>query len=155
MEATTFRLQATTGRTFPETLVNLAQGEVMLKVQTTKLGKVALLLVQGKIVRGEIDALRRAVLAQTDASAVVLDLAKVNTIDAGGLGVLLELREHTQSRGIEFRLKNVTRLVRHVLEITHLNEVFEGTTLSETSISHSSCCSVKGKGFIAGVVLRC
>lgn len=119
----------------------------MLKVQTTKLGKVALLLVQGKIVRGETDALRRAVLAQIDVSAVVLDLAKVNTIDAGGLGVMLELREHTQSRGIEFRLKNVTSLVRYVLEITHLNEVFEGTTRSE-SISHSSCGSVEGKGFI-------
>jgi anti-anti-sigma factor len=127
----------------------------MLKVQTTKLGKVALLLVQGKIVRGETDALRRAVLAQIDVSAVVLDLAKVNTIDAGGLGVMLELREHTQSRGIEFRLKNVRRLVRHVLEITHLNEVFEGTTLPESSISHSSYDSVKCNVFSAGVVLRC
>jgi len=100
----------------------------MLKVHTTKLGKVAVLYVQGKIVSGETELLRRAVLAQADASVIVLDLARVNTIDAGGLGVMLELREHTQSRGIEFRLKNVTRLVRHVLEITHLNEVFEGTT---------------------------
>jgi anti-anti-sigma factor len=100
----------------------------MLSVQATRLGNVAVLFVQGKIVRGETDALRRTVLAQVDASAVVLDLAQVNTIDAGGLGVMLELREHTQSRGIEFRLKNVTRLVRRVLEITHLNEVFEGTT---------------------------
>ena len=99
----------------------------MLKVHTTKLGKVTVLYVQGKIVSGETELLRRAVLAQADASVIVLDLARVNTIDAGGLGVMLELREHTQSRGIEFRLKNVTRLVRHVLEITHLNEVFEGT----------------------------
>jgi len=100
----------------------------MLSIHTTKLGNVAVVFVQGQIVRGETDALRRTVLAQVDASAVVLDLAQVNTIDAGGLGVMLELREHTQSRGIEFRLKNVTRLVRRVLEITHLNSVFELTT---------------------------
>src|SRR4030095_14080331 len=100
----------------------------MLKVHVRKLGNVVVLLVEGTIVRGETDALRRAVLAQVDASAIVLDLAKVSTIDAGGLGVLLKLREHSQSRGIEFRLKNVTRLVRHVLEMTHLNQVFEGTT---------------------------
>lgn len=99
----------------------------MLSVHTTKLGNVAVLFVQGQIVRGETDALCRTVLAQVDASAVVLDLAQVNTIDAGGLGVMLELRQHTQSRGIEFRLKNVTRLVRRVLEITNLNSVFEVT----------------------------
>jgi anti-anti-sigma factor len=99
----------------------------MLSIHTTKLGTVAVLFVQGQIVRGETDALRSTVLAQVDASAVVLDLAKANTIDAGGLGVMLELREHTQSRGIEFRLKNVTRLVRRVLEITRLTSVFEVT----------------------------
>ena len=97
----------------------------MLSIHTTKLGNVAVLFVQGQIVRGETDALRSTVLAQVDASAVVLDLAKVNTIDAGGLGVMLELREHTQSKGIEFRLKNVTRLVCGVLEITRLSSVFD------------------------------
>ena len=97
----------------------------MLSIHTTKLGNVAVLFVQGQIVRGETDALRSTVLAQVEASAVVLDLAKVNTIDAGGLGVMLELREHTQSKGIEFRLKNVTRLVCGVLEITRLSSVFD------------------------------
>jgi anti-anti-sigma factor len=70
-------------------------------------------------------ALHSAVLAQVDASVVVLDLARVNTIDAGGLGVMLELREHTESKGIELRLENVTKLVRQILEITKLDSVFE------------------------------
>ena len=96
----------------------------MLKVNHTRMGNVAVLCLQGKIVRGETVALRRAVLTQLDADVVVLDLARVNTIDAGGLGVLLELRQHAQSRGIEFRLMNVTRLVGQVLEITRLNSVF-------------------------------
>ena len=86
---------------FPETLVTAnVKEEVMLSIHTTKLGNVAVLFVQGQIVRGETDALRSTVLAQVDASAVVLDLAKVNTIDAGGLGVMLELREQLSQRGL-------------------------------------------------------
>jgi anti-anti-sigma factor len=99
----------------------------MLKVHNTKLGNVAVLCVQGRIVRGETEALRKAVLAQTEKSVIVLDLARVNTIDAGGLGVMLELREFTESRGIEFRLRNVTKLVRRILEITRLDSVFKVT----------------------------
>jgi len=99
----------------------------MLKVHTKKLGNVAVLSVQGKIVRGETQVLRNAVLTHTDASTVVLDLARVSAIDAGGLGVMLDLREQTQSKGIEFRIRNVTKLVRQVLEITRLDSVFEMT----------------------------
>ena len=58
----------------------------MLQVHTTKLGNVAAVSMQGKIVCGEIESLRRAVLAQTKSSTVVLDLAQVNTVDASGLG---------------------------------------------------------------------
>ena len=107
----------------------------MLKVQTTKLGNVAVLCVHGKIVRGETYPLRRAVSAQAAASVVVLDLAGVNTIDARGLGVLLQLREHTQAKGIEFRLRNVTRLVNRILEITRLDSVFELTSGSEVFVA--------------------
>jgi len=55
----------------------------MLKVHTTNFGNVAVLCVQGRIVRGETDVLRRAVLAQANATVVVFDLARVNIIDAG------------------------------------------------------------------------
>jgi anti-sigma B factor antagonist len=97
----------------------------MLKVHTTNGPNVAVLCVQGRIVRGETEVLRNAVLAQRKVSLVVLDLARVSMIDAGGLGLLLELRQHTESSGIEIRLKNVTKLVRQVLEITRLDTVFD------------------------------
>ena len=98
----------------------------MLKVNTEKLGSVAVLYLEGEIVNGnETTTLRKAVLAQLDSCAVVLDFAKVELIDAGGLGVLVELRQWTQSRGIEFRLMNVTRLVNYVLAITRLDTVFQ------------------------------
>jgi anti-anti-sigma factor len=109
----------------------------MLKIHTAKLGNVALLCVEGRIVRGETDALRNAVLAEVDTSMVILDLTHVNTIDAGGLGVMLELREETESRGIEFKLEHVTQLVRRILEITKLDSVFN---ISESDRPDAAIC---------------
>ena len=63
----------------------------MLKVQARNLGNVAFLCMQGQIVNGETETLRNAVHSQSDVSTVVLDLAQVSTIDAGGLAVMLEL----------------------------------------------------------------
>ncbi len=79
----------------------------------------------------ETEVLRKAVDSQSGVSAVVLDFARVSTVDAGGLGVMLELREQTQSKGIDFKLMNVTRLISGVLEITRLNSVFEVTSGEE------------------------
>jgi anti-anti-sigma factor len=104
---------------------------VMLRVYAKKLGTVTIVCLQGRIVNGETAALRDAVDSQSNVSAVVLDLARVSTIDAAGLGVMLELRERTQSRGIAFKLMNIPKLVRRVLEITRLNSVFEVTSGAE------------------------
>jgi len=97
----------------------------MLQVHARKLELVTILCLRGRIGICETTVLRKAVLSQSGVSAVVLDLARVIGIDAAGLGVMLELREQTESNGIDFRLMNVTRLVQQVLEITRLNSVFE------------------------------
>jgi len=87
---------------------------------------------QGQIVNGETEVLRNAVRsqseAQSDVSTVVLDLAQVSTIDAGGLGVMLELRKLVQAKGIGFKLMNVSKAVGRVLEVTRLDSVFEVTS---------------------------
>jgi len=120
----------------------------MLKVHAKNIGTVAILCLQGQIVTGEAAALRNAVHSQSRISALILDLARVSTIDAGGLGVMLELREQTQAKGIDFKLMNVTKLVSWVLEITRLNTVFEVTSEAEvlsavslgpTSVTHGTC----------------
>jgi anti-anti-sigma factor len=103
----------------------------MLKVHAKKLGTVAILCLQGRIVRGETAALRNAVQAQSSVGAVILDLTRVTTIDAGGLGVMLQLREQAQAKGIDLKLMNVTKLVNRVLEITRLNSVFQVTSGAE------------------------
>jgi anti-anti-sigma factor len=107
----------------------IAQGEmVMLKVHARNLGNVAFLCMQGQIVNSETDVLRHAVGSQSDIGTVVLDLAQVSIVDAGGLGVMLELREQVQSKGIGFKLMNVSELVGRVLKITRLDSVFEITS---------------------------
>jgi anti-anti-sigma factor len=104
----------------------------MLKVNARNLGNVAFLCMQGQIVTGETETLRKAVRfqseAQSDVSTVVLDLALVSTVDAGGLGVMLALREQVQSKGIGFKLMNVSKPVGRVLEVTRLDSVFEVTS---------------------------
>ena len=97
----------------------------MLKLYTQKLGDVSIICLSGGIVVGETTSLRRIVQLQSDVSMVVLDFARVNRIDAGGLGVLLELRESLQSKGVAFRLMNVTQMVHRVLDLTCLDAVFE------------------------------
>jgi len=104
----------------------------MLKVVTRKFGGVAILGLQGRVVNGGTDELSEAIRSQSNANVLILDLAQVELIDAKGLGVLLELREFAQSRGIEFRLMNVNRLVQQVLELTRLDSVFE--TVDEEEI---------------------
>jgi len=100
----------------------------MLKVHARNLGNVAFLCMQGQIVNSEKETLRKAVYSQSDVSTVVLDLAQVSTVDAGGLGVMLELREQVQAKGISFKIMNVSKLVGQVLEVTRLDSVFEVTS---------------------------
>lgn len=97
----------------------------MLKVHAKHIGSVAVLCLRGRVVRGELAQLRTAVNSQSGATAVVLDLTGVSTIDAGGLGAMLELREQTRAKNIQFKLMNVSSFVGWVLEVTRLNSVFE------------------------------
>jgi anti-anti-sigma regulatory factor len=62
---------------------------------------------------------------------LVIDLARVERIDAGGLGVLLGLRESARSNAIMFKLMNATKRVEAILEVTHLLHVSEFCSLPE------------------------
>src|SRR5258708_32559912 len=98
----------------------------MLNATAQKLGDSTVLRCQGRIVLGDAYAiLRNAVLRQTHTRTLVLDLAQVDRIDAGGLGVLLGLREWAYSHAIRLRLMNVMNQVELVLELTKLDRVFE------------------------------
>jgi anti-anti-sigma factor len=100
----------------------------MLKVQAKKLGAVAVLSLQGQIVTGETEILCNSVQCLSEVNAVILDLTRVTTVDAGGLGVMLALREEAESRGARFELMNLTKQIRRVFEITRLDSVFHITS---------------------------
>ena len=97
----------------------------MLKVQAKNFGTVAILCLQGQIVTGETEILRNAVHPLPEVSAVVLDFGRVTTVDAGGLGVMLALRQQVESKGIRFELMNVNQRVSMVLKLTRLDSVFQ------------------------------
>src|SRR5258708_4688015 len=101
----------------------------MLKVHAKNLGTVTVLCLQGQIVIGDTETLRNVVQSLSETSAVILDLARVSTVDAHGLGVMLELREQTLGKGSRFELMNVSEPMSRVLEITHLDSVFQITSV--------------------------
>ena len=103
----------------------MKRGTVMLRVHTRNLGEAAVLGLQGRLISGETRALREAMRAQANAKAIVLDLARVTAIDAYGLGLMLELRRVTETKGVRFRLMNVNKFTSRVFEVTRLDSVFE------------------------------
>ena len=91
----------------------------MLKITVQKLGDTSLLRCHGRIVAGDAGSiLRNAVLSQRHTRMLVIDLARVERIDAGGLGVLLGLRESARSTATMFKLMNATKRVEEILELT-------------------------------------
>jgi anti-sigma B factor antagonist len=100
----------------------------MLKVDVKNLESVVILGLQGQVVTGETDNLRKAVHSLPKTSAVILDFSRVTTVDAHGLGVMLELRERTEAKGIRLELMNVSHPLRRILEITRLDSVFSITS---------------------------
>ena len=119
----------------------------MLKVHMRNSGNVAVLCLQGRIVNGETASLRDAVNSQTRVGTVVLDLGRVSTIDASGLGLMLELRRQSLAKGIRFKLMNVTKLVGRVLEVTQLDSVFEVAPAIELLPATSRVPSHQGMPF--------
>ena len=104
----------------------------MLKITVQNLGDTSVVRCDGRIVAGDAGSiLRNAVLSQRHSRMMVIDLAQVERIDAGGLGILLGLRESARSRAITFKLMNATKRVEEILELTHLQRVFEFCSVRE------------------------
>ena len=97
----------------------------MLSMTIQSLIDVVVLHCAGRIVAGnESNLLRKAVLSQLDKRTLVLDLARVEIIDGGGIGLLVSLLASARTAGTEFKLVNPTHSVRELLELTHLDSVF-------------------------------
>jgi HptB-dependent secretion and biofilm anti anti-sigma factor len=56
---------------------------------------------------------------------VVLDMEGVSYMDASSLGMILLLRENTESRHLELALRRPSAAVRRLLEIVQFEKIFE------------------------------
>ena len=104
----------------------------MLKASTLKIADTTIVRCSGGILVGEdLAAFRSTVTKDCSAKLVVLDMAGVRRIDAGGLGVLLGLREWAGNNSTRFKLMNVRLKVERVIKVVRLDRVFEFWTVRD------------------------
>ena len=101
-----------------------------LQYQVERLQDVAVVRCSGRLVRGAaLDAFRRRIEQLDHLRVLVLDLSDVDHVDAGGLGTLLLVRRWAIDSSARLKLVNPPMFFRRVLEATHLNSVFEISSL--------------------------
>jgi anti-anti-sigma factor len=97
----------------------------MLGVMSENCGNAAILRCSGRIVAGEEAwSLYNAAIAQQDKRAIVLDLTAVSRMDAGGLGVLVSLRQWAHLAGVKLQLIP-SKAVQELLDVARLSSLFE------------------------------
>lgn len=92
----------------------------MLTISVENLGEAVILHCAGKIVHGHETSLLCSA-AQQRGRNVFLDLSRVESIDASGIGALISL----QAADIYLKLMNPSETVLKMLKVTKLNSIFE------------------------------
>ncbi len=111
----------------------------MLTVKNERAGDIAIIKCAGRIVRGQESTLRNAVLAEKLNRIIVLDLSDVETLDAGGLTLLVSLHRWTESNRIHMKLVNPRPFVHEMLTRTHLDCVFDISSLDHALAVLGGC----------------
>lgn len=111
----------------------------MLTVRVEHAADLMLVKAAGKIVRGHECALRDAITSQNSARMIVLDLTDVETLDAGGLNLLVSLHRWAEARQTHFKLVNPRPFVHDMLTRTHLDCVFDISTFDHALAVLGDC----------------
>ena len=111
----------------------------MLAVTSERAGDVVIVKCAGRIVRGQEATLRNAVLAEKLTRIIVLDLSDVESLDAGGLNLLVSLHRWTDSNRIHLKLVNPRPFVHEMLTRTHLDCVFDISSLDHALAVLGGC----------------
>lgn len=120
----------------------------MLKIMIQNTGDVAILRCTGRLVRGEaLQTLRTTVVSRANTRIIVLDLAQVEFMDAGGLAVLLSLNEWAGRQGIQLKLTSPSKFVQKVLTLTRLDHVFDISSL-EQILQTLRCPAPRGNAYL-------
>lgn len=99
----------------------------MLLVNVEHAGEAVILRYVGRIVAGEeVASLKRFALChQPESKVLVLDLARVESIDGAGLGLLAFLAGWSRVIGTKLAVMDPSRQVRKLLDLTRLSSVVE------------------------------
>ena len=107
-------------------------GVHMLTIDVERVDDVTVVHCAGRLVRGaEVSTLRSAVVSETKARIVVLDLSQLEFMDGGGLNALVALHHWTRNHGVQLKLVNPPSLVNEMLTRTRLHRVFEVSSLHD------------------------
>jgi anti-sigma B factor antagonist len=93
-----------------------------------QVGSVAIVDFRGRIVLGEESAALRDLVRELLSKGhrqLLFNLRDVDYIDSSGLGSLVGALTSARKQKGELKLLNLTNKVRHVMQITKLNTVFE------------------------------
>jgi anti-anti-sigma factor len=89
----------------------------MLTIQTEKIGDVAVVVCQGRIVQSDAAfKLRDEVIKQEAARAIVLDFSEVASLGGGGLGMIAFLQAWAHDHDIDFKLFEPSDSVKQLLQ---------------------------------------
>lgn len=103
-----------------------------LQIESSRAGDVAILQCKGRLVRGNpVLALRDAVMRYPDMRIIVLDLTALETLDGGGLGMLVFLHRWALENEVQLKLVNVNPFVREMLDRTRLTCVFDVSSVED------------------------
>lgn len=97
----------------------------MLSIRQRQLGDAAILRCCGTLTAGNDAELRNAVSNNVCARLVIVDLEDVTSLDAAGIGALVEARQRTIGSGCTLKLINVPPQIAYLLQLTGLSSVFE------------------------------
>jgi anti-anti-sigma factor len=122
----------------PQPRVSFLENPTMLTVTVKESDDGVVLQCQGRIVRGDETAILCAAVRQ-ERRNVILDLTRVDAIDAAGIGALVSL----QASGIYLTLLNPAEQVREVLRVTQLESIFEirESRAAEQSVMLAPCAT--------------
>jgi anti-anti-sigma factor len=100
---------------------------VALTLDTRRIGEIVIITCAGRIVEGEeSEILQKRVSALLPLDPyIVLDLAAVDFIDSGGLGLLVRMLHQAQHEGGDVKLCALPARTAEILRVTKLHTVFD------------------------------
>jgi anti-anti-sigma factor len=103
-----------------------------LHIEMEQTGDVTVLQCVGRMMNAEaLGLVKDAVTRLSPLRVIVLDLSEVEMLDAGGLGMLVSLRNWACANDIQLKLVNPSKLVREALELTGLTSVLHVSSVED------------------------